>query len=290
MSEHYYRRLRAVLEYIDAHLEQDLSTEHLADIAAFSKYHFHRQFSTLFGMSLSRYIQLVRLKRAAYQLAFREQQSVINVALSSSYEGPETFARAFKKHTNQAPSEFRRQPQWQSWYANIESLRELRIKHMNTSYADEHVNIVDFPQTRIAVFEHCGDPIFIGDSIRKFIVWRKTQQLSPRVSDTFNILYDNPFDTEPDKFRLDLCVAANRDRSDVAAGIVMKSIPAGRCARLRHVGNEESFAEALKFLYAEWLPRSNEELRDFPLFCQRIRFFPDVLEHEAVTDIFLPLR
>jgi hypothetical protein len=28
-----------------------------------------------------------------------------------------------------------------------------------------------------------------------------------------------------------------------------------------------------------------EEPRDFPLFCQRISFFPDVAEHEAVTDI-----
>jgi AraC family transcriptional regulator len=44
------------------------------------------------------------------------------------------------------------------------------------------------------------------------------------------------------------------------------------------------------YLYAEWLPNSGEELRDYPLYFQRIRFFPDVPEHEAVTDIFLPLR
>jgi DNA gyrase inhibitor GyrI len=49
-------------------------------------------------------------------------------------------------------------------------------------------------------------------------------------------------------------------------------------------------AQTLKYLYATWLPASGEELRDFPLYLQRVRFFPDVPEHEAIVDVFLPLR
>jgi AraC family transcriptional regulator len=45
----------------------------------------------------------------------------------------------------------------------------------------------------------------------------------------------------------------------------------------------------VRFLYATWLPASGQEPREFPLYLQRIRFFPDVPEHEAVTDVFLPL-
>ena len=41
---------------------------------------------------------------------------------------------------------------------------------------------------------------------------------------------------------------------------------------------------------ADWLPRSGEEPRDFPFFAQRVAFYPEVPEHEAVTDLFLPLR
>jgi AraC family transcriptional regulator len=33
----------------------------LSDVAAFSKHHFQRQFSSLFGISVGRYVQLVRL-------------------------------------------------------------------------------------------------------------------------------------------------------------------------------------------------------------------------------------
>jgi AraC family transcriptional regulator len=37
------------------------------------------------------------------------------------------------------------------------------------------------------------------------------------------------------------------------------------------------------------LPASGEALPDFPLYCQRVSFVPMVAEHEAITDIFLPL-
>ena len=73
-------------------------------------------------------------------------------------------------------------------------------------------------------------------------------------------------------------------------GVVGRTIPRGRCAVLRHVGSDDGYAATLDWLYKEWLPASGEEPRDFPLFLQRVRFFPDVPEHEAVTDVFLPLK
>jgi AraC family transcriptional regulator len=37
------------------------------------------------------------------------------------------------------------------------------------------------------------------------------------------------------------------------------------------------------------LPESGEELRDFPLFFHYIKRVPETLEHEQVTDVYLPL-
>jgi AraC family transcriptional regulator len=59
---------------------------------------------------------------------------------------------------------------------------------------------------------------------------------------------------------------------------------------LRVVGASDDLEPAALFLYRDWLPASGEEPRDFPLYCQRLTFFPDVPEHEAVTDLYLPLR
>jgi AraC family transcriptional regulator len=35
---------------------------------------------------------------------------------------------------------------------------------------------------------------------------------------------------------------------------------------------------------------SGEEARDFPIYCQRLDFFLEVPEHEAVAELFLPLK
>ena len=108
-TETYHARLRRVLQHIEAHLDEDMSVEGLSDIAAFSKFHFHRQFTALFGIGVAKFIQLLRLKRAAYQLAFHNP-SIMDIALASGYDGPEAFTRAFKKLIGQTPSEFRKKP------------------------------------------------------------------------------------------------------------------------------------------------------------------------------------
>lgn len=67
-------------------------------------------------------------------------------------------------------------------------------------------------------------------------------------------------------------------------------IPGGRCAVLRVVGNTDNLEPAALYLYREWLPASGEEARDFPIYCQRLSFFPEVPEHETVAELFLPLK
>ena len=160
---------------------------------------------------------------------------------------------------------------------------------MNIVATDDQVRIVDFPATSVAIMEHHGDPAQIGDTIRRFIAWRKQTGLPPKVSATFNILYADPENTTPQAYRLDLCAATERVPPN-DAGVVVGLIPAGRCAVLRLTGSSDNLRPAISFLYADWLPRSGEELRDFPIYAQRVSFFPDVPEYEAITDIFLPLQ
>jgi AraC family transcriptional regulator len=124
-TDAYVHRFQKTLEYIDTHLSDDLSLDRLSRIAAFSKHHFLRQFSELFGLGIYQYVQLNRLKRASYRLAFRQGQSVIDIALESGYDSPESFARAFKKSTGQTPTEFRRQPRWTSWQQTCGVLADL---------------------------------------------------------------------------------------------------------------------------------------------------------------------
>ncbi|GLQ51300.1 GyrI-like domain-containing protein [Dyella flava] len=289
-TDAYRARFQKVLAYIDTHLSEDLSLDRLSNVAAFSKHHFLRQFSALFGIGVYQYVQRSRLKRASHQLAFREDQPVIDIALNSGYENPESFSRAFKKAIGQTPSEFRKQPQWVPWQAAYQSLAELRTQHMPSQPQIHDVRVIDVQETPIAVLEHRGDPHMLGDSIRRFIEWRKQNHLPPSKNATFNILYDDPNEVAPADYRFDLCVATNQDITDNPFGIVRKTIPAGRCAVLRHIGSDDTLHQSIIYLYSAWLPQSGEEPGGFPLYLQRVRFFPDVSEHEAVVDIFLPIK
>ncbi len=279
------RRLQRVLDYIDANPEAQLTLAKLSRVAAFSKYHFHRQFSALFGVTVHRYILLTRLKRAVYQLAFRPQSPVTDIALATGFATPESFARAFKQALGQSPTAFRKKPQWPAWQAAYSSITQLRGGQMPKGMQIEQVKIVEVETVNVAVLEHRDDPELLGDSLRQFIAWRKQNQLPPRVSATFNVFYNDPMDAG-----IDLCAATNALITANEYGVIAKQIPGGRCAVLRHVGSDDSLAASIHFLHRDWLAQSGEVLRDFPLYCQRVVFFPDVAENAAITDLFLPLR
>lgn len=288
--ENYRARMLRVLDHIDRHLDDDLDLDTMSGVAAFSKYHFHRQFTATFGLTVHRYVQLARMKRASYRLAYRDAQSVTDIAMDAGYDAPDAFARAFRQRFGQSPSSFRKSPDWEPWHAAFGPLDNARSRHMQRTFTPKDVTIRQVAPTPVAILEHHGDPAMIGATIRRFIAWRKANGLTPDTSPTFNIFHTDPRATPSAEYRMDLCVGTNRPVAAHGERIKTGVIPGGRCAVLRIVGDTGDLEPAALYLYRDWLPASGEETRDFPLYCQRIAFFPDVPEHAAVAELFLPLR
>ena len=280
----YAERFTKVFDYIDTHLDEELSVERLSQVANFSKYHFHRQFCQYTGINVIRYVQLMRLRRASYQLAFNDQARIIDIALQAGFENPESFSRAFKNTFDQTPTQFRKHPAWKPWNERYQIPIRKRRQPVE-------VNIINFEETAVAALEHRGPPELVNDSVRVFIEWRKTSGLSPvNTSKTLGVAYDDPATTEPEKFRFDICGSVTEGIPDNPQGVTNKTIPGGRCAVVRHLGSHHKIGEAAYYLYREWLPESGEELRDFPLFFQYLNLLPETPEHELVTDVYLPIR
>ncbi len=158
----YHVRMQRVLDHIDRHLDEDLDLDTASGVAAFSKYHFHRQFTATFGLSVYRYIQLARMKRASYRLAYRDAQSVTEIAMDAGYDAPDAFARAFRQRFGQSPSSFRKSPDWEPWLAAFGPLDNARSKLMHKTYTPDDVTIRDVAPTPVAIMEHRGDPATIG--------------------------------------------------------------------------------------------------------------------------------
>ncbi|UVW33809.1 AraC family transcriptional regulator [SAR92 clade bacterium H455] len=281
----YDERVSRVCEYINQNLNETLTLEVMSNVAAFSKYHFHRVFTAYTGMSVTKFIQLARLKRASFRLAFEKEQRIIEIALEAGFDSPEAFSRAFKRTFDQSPSEFRAEPQWPQWHTRFDfHIQPHGVKKMK-------VDIVEFETTKVALIEHLGSPEKVLETAGKFIQWRKETGLSPvKTSKTFGIPYSDPKTTSPEKFRWDVCGSIESDVPENRYGVKTGEIPGGRCAVIRHKGSHNNLDNSIYYVYREWLPENNEEIRDYPCFFHYINFIHEVDECELITDIYVPLK
>ena len=287
----YNARMQRVLDHIDQHLDGDLDLETMSRVAAFSKFHFHRQFTATFGLSVHRYVQLARLKRASHRLATGEERSVTEIALEAGYDAPDAFARAFRRRFKQSPSSFRKAPDWAPWLAAFGPLDNARSKLMQIIYEPQDLTIRETPPTPVAIMEHRGDRTTIPATIERFITWRKAAGLSPETSPTFNIFRSERTPDNAANYAMDICVGTDREIGPNDEGMKAGLIPGGRCAVLRVTHNTHNLEPAALYLYRDWLPASGEEVRDFPVYCRRhISFFPHAPVHDVVVELFLPLK
>ncbi|WP_034156752.1 AraC family transcriptional regulator [Sphingomonas sp. ERG5] len=289
--QNYHARMQRVLDYIDQHLDGDLDLETVSRVAAFSKFHFHRQFRATFELSVHRYVQLARMKRASHQLTSSDAHSVTAIAMDAGYDAPDAFARAFRQRFGQSPSSFRKSPDWGPWLMAFGPLDKARNKLMQIIFEHDDVTIRDVPPTPVAIMEHRGDRAMLGDTFQRFIAWRKAAGLSPETSPTFTIFRSEREPVVPADYSMDLCIGTDQPIAANDAQMKAGLIPGGRCAVLRYPGNTNNLEPAALYLYRDWLPDSGEEARDFPIYCQRrLSFIPEMPVHEVIVELFLPLK
>jgi len=287
----YARRFEQVFDFIEQHLDSALTVEQLSEVACFSRFHFHRQFSQFCGVSVSRYITLMRLKRASYRLVQQSPDKIIDIALDAGFENPESFSRAFKHTFGLTPSEFRKAPVWMDWH------KHFQFPGMETQKRMEKmdVKIIEVEPIPVAVLEHHGEPMRVSNSVATFIEWRKASGLSDYTTQgTYGVPYNDPLVTPGEEFRFDICGELNpQAQGKVPAnsqGVISKTLPGGRCAVVRHVGSYDRISETVYNLYRQWLPQSGEELRDFPVYFRYLQLDQELPEHAQQTDILLPLK
>ena len=150
------------------------------------------------------------------------------------------------------------------------------------------VQIVYFPETKVAVIEHLGPPETEYISVQRIIAWRIENKMSPERHRTYGVHFNDPRTTPPKEYRVDICISVEREITPNEYGVINKVIPAGLCAVARHFGSREHVGAAA-YLYESWFPESGESLRDFPIFFHYVNVGPYVREEEMITDVYLPI-
>lgn len=286
----YTRRMNRVLDYIDQHLDTPLDLAQLADVANFSRFHFHRLFAAWMGETLGDYARRRRLESAAFQLACKSGASVLEIALATGFGSGEAFARAFKLKFGCTPSAWRAGAAEHRATQAAAARARLANRHSNPDQvlrnADQvdggafidhglscqtdgesnmEVRVIDLPEARVAYQRHIGPygPA-IGTFWREAVApWMHANGLAGQTC--YGIGHDAPGITPPDKCRYDACVEIP-ETFQPSGQASISVLPGGRYAVAQFSGAPATIAQAWTWLTREWLPSSGLQCDERPCF------------------------
>jgi AraC family transcriptional regulator len=99
-------RLSRVVDYIDAHLDNDLSVLELANVAFLSQYHFGKMFKRSTGQNPHQYVTNRRIERAG-SLLRTGKLTLSQIAFAVGFQDQSQFTTIFKRYIGTTPGEYR---------------------------------------------------------------------------------------------------------------------------------------------------------------------------------------
>ena len=100
------RQVQGVIDFILAHLSQDISLEALAQQIGFSPYHFARLFRQTTGESPHQFVLHQRIEKACHLLKTADMP-LAHIAIESGFANQSHFTRIFKRHLGLTPRAYR---------------------------------------------------------------------------------------------------------------------------------------------------------------------------------------
>ncbi|EJS69335.1 AraC family transcriptional regulator [Bacillus cereus] len=285
----YLRRIYKVQDYIESQINDSLSIEELADVAGFSKYHFHRIFKGMMNEPLSRYVNRLKLERATHLLTYRPDMTITDIAYHFGFTDSAVFSRTFKNYYGVSPSNYRnhnskncKDASGTSQYNECKKVRgEVEIvtaDNVNVAYI-RHVGT--YKELAIA-FPKMIEKLFHYAAKQNYHVFEDTKVLT--------IYHDHHEFTEDYHLRTSLCITIPDEASVGTRDIGIMVIPSGRYAVGHFEIRQDEYKGAWDFLYGEWLPNSGYKPRDsypFELYKNDPRQHP---EKKHIVDIYVPIE
>ena len=284
VAESYHSRVLKVMVHVQENLDQPLSLEHLAKIAHFSPFHFHRVFSALVGESWMSHVRRLRFERAAHQLALTDRR-ILDIALAASYENPESFTCAFQNHFGITPTGFREQNRAAPVVGPTMPLRDQANGRAAGKWPDVRQEILQ--PIQVAFVRHIGPYRNAASAWQELGSWAAVNDLRPKTS--WGVAYDDPELTPEDCLRYDACFEISGPMQPQGR-IGAQTLAGGEYAILTHFGAYENLGATFDALYGKWLPASGREPRDDPPLLRYLTAMHGIPSDQLKTDVCIPLE
>ncbi len=302
----YERRVQKVFQYLHKHIDEPIDLDVLAEVASFSKFHFHRIFYALTDETPAGYLNRIRLEKAANLICSNPLMPLIEVGEKCGYSSQAVFSRNFKKHFGVPPARYNGKSKKiadnskNSQNLNKNSKKGLKangyfsgVNNTQDSQKENiHMNVTvqQMPALRIASLVHTGGySSEIGQSFTKLIVWANQHGLFSPATKFIGMPLDNPDITPAAKcrYKVALTIPETVTHDDF---FEIETIPAYVCMVSRFEGVESGISPAYNELYKEYLPQNGLIPEDFPSYEICLNDPQRDPEHKFIFDICIPVK
>lgn len=257
----YRERINRVIKAIIRNPDGEWTTPALAELAGISAFHFHRLFRALTGETMFAFLQRRKLLRAL-ELIDEDRFTLTEIALECGFDSGSSLSRAFRKHFNCTPSEYRQQhpslllppPRPQSSKKHSMQV-ELRNASPRTAVVVERRGMVDqnFNQAAVEAFRA------LTGELKRTNGWAAIRERIGRCPDEAGMVADADARYQAGFFYEGDLPAMNDD-------VQFTTIPGGGWAVVEHRGSYETLWQSWNRLYRDWLPTSGFAPRDVAPF------------------------
>jgi AraC family transcriptional regulator len=264
-------RFERAASLLSRRLDDPPSLAELASAAAVSPFHFHRIWRALTRETVGQTVLRLRLE-ASQELLLVKDTSVTETATALGFGTPQSFARAFRRHTGLTPSEHRNsQPS---------------VADMDTR--DMKVSIDRRGEIMVVGLRREGKPYTnLNATFGQVWTWAEATDILKDLQGIYGIPLDDPASVPDDQLRYDACLALGVTSAPKPFRVLR--LPAGEYARLRHFGSYDGLEVATQYVVGEWLLSSGREPADFPVFHNFLNDPDQTPVHQLMTDVLLPL-
>lgn len=252
----YIKNLQGVLDYIEAHITEELSLNQIAQVSCYSPFHFHRLFHGIVGTSVMDYVRKRRLQRAGDELLGNTQR-IVDVAMKYNFSSSEHFCRLFKKYTGMSPGEYRSNSVRFPWFEQIKIGLPKNLDGLTLT--PTYIRLDAFQVGGLIVEGNLSSvvPKAIG-------LWRQfvsrfgeiPSPIEPHIQYGINEIIQSAQEL---MFRYMTCVKIH-SLDELPKGFIGKYIPASDYAVFHYEGEPNRIGEVYDAIYGEWLPSSGYAL------------------------------
>lgn len=279
-EEDYRARVNRATTYIRENLDSEIDIRTLAELSAFSPFHFHRIMRAYLGEPIGVFIMRTRLELAAKLLRYSDM-AVSEIAYQVGYDTPSSLTKSFSKLFGISPKEYRQ----------TKSYQIMTIQSQRTEVNLSKGKIVELEPKTVLYIRAIGSYSSVDFNAIFAKLWSEVKQQGVYSAgiEHIGVYHNNPEITSAENLMSDICLRVCKP-VEPNGDIAVKEISGGRFIVFTYTGEYNKVGAAYDKIYGELLAKNGVEPRSN--YCME-KYVSDprrTAPEKSKTEIYIPIE